>query len=239
MRRVAALRDGQGAAKAVNHNRRMSARWWAFGVWALVAASAVGWALVLRAGPAARPAELPVAALPEAARGDLLRVVGHTPAVPVVSAQPQEAQRFELIGVVAPAASAAQREGLATIAVDGERPKTYRVGAIVDGETVLQAVERRGVSLGPRGGPSVVSLELEAPVLAATGTLPNAAPARPQRPAAATPDFGARVRRVGPAFRGAPPPPTPTQPVPDEGQPQEGEGDGLPPRGGDERAPTS
>ena len=94
--------------------------------------------------------------------------------------------RFRLIGVVAPRAAAAAAEGLALIATDGKPAKAYRVGTAVDGEMVLLAVHARGASLGPRGQPAQVALELPALPPPATGTLPGAAGLPPlPRPAMA------------------------------------------------------
>lgn len=163
----------------------MSARWWAFGVWALVAACAAYWGLRLFAPGRPTPADAVVAPAATAPRGDLSRLFG-------ADAQPQAAEdapapansRFQLLGVVAPRTDAAAHEGVALIAVDGKPARAYRVGAAVDGETVLQSVRARGASLGPRGGVVQVSLEIPPPPPAATGVLPSAgAPAPPAPPA--------------------------------------------------------
>ena len=91
-----------------------------------------------------------------AARGDLTRLLGVDPAPVVAAAAPEPAAdaRFKLVGVVSPRSPQAAREGLALIAVDGKPPRAYRVGAVVDGPNVLQAVNARGATLGParRGG---------------------------------------------------------------------------------------
>lgn len=74
------------------------------------------------------------------------RTLGALPAaVPtgaLVSAAPP---RYNLLGVVA----VGTRDGAALIAVDGQPPRPYRVGASLDGGLVLQAVTRRTVRLGP------------------------------------------------------------------------------------------
>lgn len=54
--------------------------------------------------------------------------------------------RYVLTGVVSPVAGG-QRSGVALIAIDGQRPGTYRVGAVVDGRWAVQSVERRTVVL--------------------------------------------------------------------------------------------
>jgi hypothetical protein len=64
--------------------------------------------------------------------------------------------------------------GVALIAVDGNAPKAFRVGAVVDGTHVLQAVNARGASLGPAGGAPAITLNTVPPAPAATGQLPPA-----------------------------------------------------------------
>lgn len=103
------------------------------------------------------------------ARGDLTRLFGVDAAPVAAAAQAPADSRFRLIGVAAPRATG---EGLALIAVDGKPPRAYRVGASVDGDTVLQAVRARGATLGLRGGPAVVTLEIPPLPAAATGALP-------------------------------------------------------------------
>jgi general secretion pathway protein C len=61
---------------------------------------------------------------------------------------------------------------VALIAVDQKPARAYRVGAPVDDRLVVQAVQGRTVSLGPRGEPAEVQLELPPLAQAATGTLP-------------------------------------------------------------------
>lgn len=153
----------------------MLARWWTFGIWALVAGSAFFWGLRLFVqAPAAPPGTL-VAQPGGDVRGDLTRLFGADappPAAPeevVAVADP----RFTLVGVVSPRNPAAAREGVALIAIDGNPARAYRVGTVVDGNTVLQAVSARGVELGPRGGPAAVALELPPLPPPATGTLPS------------------------------------------------------------------
>jgi general secretion pathway protein C len=116
-----------------------------------------------------------VAAVGPVVRGDLTRLLGNDPPPPVVAAAaevPADA-RFQLIGVVTPRATAAAREGLALIAVDGKPAKAYRVGAVIDGSTILKSVAARGAMLGPRDGAPLVSLTLAPPAAATTGALPS------------------------------------------------------------------
>jgi len=152
----------------------MLARWVTFLVWAGVAASAVAWGLKIFVQPLAAPPQALVAETGLVARGDLTRLLGVDPPVPVVATAPVPAAdtRFKLVGVVSPRSPQAAREGLALIAVDGKPPRAYRVGAVVDGAHVLQAVSPRGATLGPTDGAAPVALNLPPPAPAATGVLP-------------------------------------------------------------------
>jgi general secretion pathway protein C len=167
------------ASTALNHNPSMSIRWWTFGVWAAVAASAWYWGVmplqdVLPIPHHAQSAEIRSAVAP----GDLTRLLGADapPTSPAEVEAPQADRRFQLVGVVSPRSTQAAREGLALIAVDGRPPKAIRVGAVVDGPFVLQAVSARSVRLGPREGATAVgfSLTLPGPAdAAATGAQPT------------------------------------------------------------------
>jgi general secretion pathway protein C len=156
----------------------MLTRWSSFLVWALVAASAVFWGLRLFVQPLVAPQGTVVATAEGQLRGDLSRLLGaDAPAAmeaPAAMADP----RFQLLGVLSAPSSRAEREGVALIVVDDRPPRAYRVGMVVDGDTVLQAVHARGASLGPRGGVALVALELPPPAPAATGSLPGVAGAR-------------------------------------------------------------
>ena len=168
----------------------MSARWVTFLLWAAVAASAVAWGLKLFVAPPAGIAGAVPAAVAPAPRGDITRVLG-VDAVSVAEAEAEAAQdpRFQLVGVLAPRSERAAREGLAVIAVDGQMPKAYRVGAVVEGDMVLQSVRSRGVELAQPDGKRKVAIELPPPPPAATGTLPAAGAA----PAAVPPPGARRV----------------------------------------------
>ncbi len=200
----------------------MSARWVSLLVWAAVAASALYWGQALWAGPPqaapqARPAD-PAQAL----GADLTRLLGSDPAPPPADAPAPVAEadpRFTLVGVASPQAEAArQREGVALIAIDGNPPKVYRVGAVVDGDNILQAVGQRSVLIGPRGAPASAALELPPPSPAATGVLPahvntpaaqrSTPPARPTY----TPQPGLRQSVAPPGA----PRTEPEEPAPDE-----------------------
>lgn len=166
--------------------RDSSARWATLLVWALAAAGAVAWALPLVVSPVPVPAGTQVADASAPVQAELSRVLGVDPPpsaadLPEEAAPVAESSRFALVGVVAPRPPGA-RGGVALIAVDGQPPKAFRVGTVVDGDTVLQSVHARGAALGLRGGPARVSLDLAPLPAAATGSLP---PAQPVNPAAA------------------------------------------------------
>jgi general secretion pathway protein C len=164
----------------LNHNPRMSSRWTGFFVWALVAASAAFWAIKIFA--ATRPVP-PGAQAPQAiaANGPMERLFGAVvvAAAPTPAAHP-ESERFQLVGVIAPPSGAAH-DGFAIISLDGQPARPWRVGALVDGNTSLLAVSKRGAEFGPQGGPTAFTLQLPEPAPAETGTL---------QPAVSQPDPG-------------------------------------------------
>lgn len=143
-------------------------------VWAVVAASALFWGLKLMVKAPPAPAQVQVADGSDALRGDLTRLLGTDAPAPLAAGEPAPAAdaRFNLLGVVSPRSPQAAREGVALIAVDGKPAKAFRIGGVVDGQTVLQSVEPRGATLGPRDGPSQIALRIAPPAAAATGTLP-------------------------------------------------------------------
>ena len=156
----------------------LSARWWTLVVWALAAAGALFWGLKLFVKAPAAPAHTQLADAGALARGDLTRLLGADPVpeAPPQAVEPAPDARFQLIGVVSPRSPQAAREGVALIAVDGKPPRAYRVGAVIDGQNVLQSVNPRGATLGPRNGAALVALNLAPPAAATTGvpaSLPN------------------------------------------------------------------
>jgi general secretion pathway protein C len=191
----------------------MLSRFAAFVIWAAVAASIVFWALRLGTRPLAVPAHTQLVSAASGVDADLSRLFGSdAPAVPPSAAMAPAVQadaRFRLVGVVAARTPAAAAEGLALIATDGKPAKAYRVGTAVDGEMVLLAVHARGASLGPRGQPAQVALELPALPPPASGTLPGAAapPALPRPAIAPMP----RVMPTLPPKMAPPQMPLPTQ----------------------------
>ena len=147
----------------LNDNPAMSSRWWTFLVWALVSGSLIFWAQPLWFKPMSAPPQTQVAQLGPPPGGDLARVLGadtlvlaETTPPPVVDA------RFTLVGVLSPRNERALREGIALIAIDGKAAKSYRVGAVVEGQQVLQSVGLRSANLGPRGGVTTLALKLPA-----------------------------------------------------------------------------
>jgi general secretion pathway protein C len=154
----------------------MQAKWWAFGLWMAVAALGVYWGLKLGVQPLPVPAQARAVVATAPPQGDLSHLLGADPVAAVAEAPPASA-RFQLVGVVAPLTPDAS--GVAVIAIDGRAPKTFRVGAVVEGDTVLQSVAQRGAQLGPRGGAATVALSVAALPPAATGQLASALPPAP------------------------------------------------------------
>lgn len=155
----------------------MVARWFALGIWAVVAASAFFWGSRLLVKPASAPAHATTVSTSGALRGDLTRLFGEEARPMQTSAAatpvPVSDARFKLLGVVA--ARQPAQGGIALIAVDGKPAKAYRVGATVEGDTVLLAVNARGADLGPRSGAAAVALQIPGLPDPATGSLPSAA----------------------------------------------------------------
>ncbi|HNU09951.1 MAG TPA: type II secretion system protein N [Rubrivivax sp.] len=177
----------------------------AFVVWALVAAGAAAWSLKLFSKPLQAPAETVIATSGAAQGGDWARLFGavDSPAAapaPTPLAPAPGGERFRLLGVAAPRSQAAGAEGVALISVDGKPARALRVGAVVDGDQVLQRVEARAASIGPRGGPSVLRLELPPLPPPATG-VPGSAQAPAPRPP--LPGMSAALPATAPAVHGA------------------------------------
>jgi general secretion pathway protein C len=138
----------------------------------VTSACAALWGYRLFVKPIPVPAHAGSASTAQSLRGDPVLLLGATPEAPADEAEEPlavAASRFQLLGVVAPRAAAASREGLALIAIDGKPARAYRVGAAVDGELVLQTVRARGADLGARGGPPAVALNLAGLPPPATG----------------------------------------------------------------------
>jgi general secretion pathway protein C len=148
--------------ESIHHNGLMQVRLLAFLIWAGVAASAVFWLLRLWSTSPTAPAHTVAVSTGVSARGDLTRVLGAPPAPAGPAAAPAEpalASRFKLLGVAAPRESN-DNVGLALIAVDGKPARGIRVGAVVDGDLVLQSVHPRGAAVGAQGAAPSLTLEL-------------------------------------------------------------------------------
>ena len=142
-------------------------------MWAALAGSLVFWGLRLFARPAPVPAQVQTVAIDQAVRGDVLRLLGAVAPVGEVAAPPPAAAaRFKLVGAVA---STGAGPSWAVLSVDDQPPRVVRLGAPVDGQWVLQGVTAKGVSLGPAGAASQLTLDLPQLPPPATGTLPGIA----------------------------------------------------------------
>lgn len=208
----------------------MSARIAAFLLWAVAAACLVYWLMRVGVTPAPLPASVQPVATAVVLRGDVMRLFA-SPAVTkaeVAPVEPALASRFKLLGVVAPpAGERGAGEGIALIAVDGKPARPYRVGAVVDDSLVLQAVARRGATIGPAEGRAAVRLELPPLVPAATGSLPATPSFSPTTsPPPPGPSSGA-LEQAEQAEDFAPPAPDPLapDPGPEEAQPADAAGD--------------
>lgn len=126
-------------------------------LWGLVAWSGAYWGLKIVASTASALPVAPVRGQPQPVDPVAVgRLLGASPAA-ANPAAPSVASRFVLMGVVAGVSGA----GAALIAVDGQPPRPYTVGATVTEGFLLQSVQGRRATLGPRlDAPSVVTLEL-------------------------------------------------------------------------------
>lgn len=146
----------------------MASRLLTFAVWALVLASAVFWGMKVFAPRTGLPAQVQMPARALAMGGELRRLLGTSQKPPDddEDAPSDASDRFHLLGVVAPRGAGHSAQGVALIAVGDQPPKAWRTGSVVDGETVLLAVNQRSVQLGPRGGPATTELTLPDPATA-------------------------------------------------------------------------
>ncbi len=151
----------------------MQVRLMAFLVWGLLGCSAAYWLLQLLVLPVALPAQAAPLSDRSGGQADLTRLFG---AAPAAEALPLADSRFKLLGLVAPKnpKTSLAGEGVALIAVDGVA-RTMRIGATLEGDMQLLALDARSASLG-RGGVISMVLQLATPDAAATGSLSPAAP---------------------------------------------------------------
>jgi general secretion pathway protein C len=156
----------------------------AFLTWAAVAAAAVFWGLRLFVPGAPTPeAGIAASRASTLAPADLTRLLGvgsPTSDAGRAAAAPADA-RFKLLGVAALQDNGAASRSLALLSIDGKPARSFRVGAVVDGDWVLQQVDARSVSIGPPGGAPALTLSLPPlPVAARAGVpVPAAATAAP------------------------------------------------------------
>jgi len=142
----------------------MASRLLTLAVWAVVLASAVFWGMKVFASRTAVPAQAQMPTRALAMGGELRRLLGTSEKPADEDTEVAEADaRFQLLGVVAPRGAGHSPQGVALIAVSDEPPKAYRTGSVVEGDTVLLAVNQRSVQLGPRGGPATTELSLPEP----------------------------------------------------------------------------
>jgi general secretion pathway protein C len=191
----------------------MASRLLTLAVWAVVLASAVFWGLKVFSSRTGVPAQAQMPARALAMGGELRKLLGTSEKPPVDDEVADTSDRFHLLGVVAPRGAGHSPQGVALIAVGDEPPKALHTGSVLEGDTVLLAVNQRSVQLGPRGGPATTELTLPEPT-------PIAAPARSplnlgQRPVPMMPSGVAPPNQGVPHGPGAPA----AQPVQRSGQP--------------------
>ena len=129
------------------------------GVFAVLGATLVFWSLRWPAphGQATAPEAQINASSPLDATA-LARALGARSSAPNTPTAEAPA-RYQLIGVVTNSGGA----GAALIAVNGQPPKSFRVGTLVDGGLVLQSVAPRHAVLAPtdtRAGAAVLTLDM-------------------------------------------------------------------------------
>ena len=175
----------------MNDNRRMLTRLSAFVIWALIAATAVFWALRLFVHPAPPPAHAVALSDSGAGRADLTRLFGATRVVVAAVPEAQASSRFRILGIVAPrptSAGAPGEGGVAVIAVDGKPARAFKVGSRIDNDLVLQSVSLRTASIGPaRGAGPAVLLQIPPLAMPAAGVLPRIGMPVPTAPVATAP----------------------------------------------------
>lgn len=128
--------------------------WWprlgAVLVWGLAGYAALYWGLRLTReadGPVRTPLPVSTADIDTSAVARALGAGGSAPAaVPVADVN----ARYVLVGVLAGSATS-DGHGVALIAVEGQKPQPFAVGAVVDGQWVVRRVTARGATLVPQG----------------------------------------------------------------------------------------
>ena len=162
----------------------MSARIPAFVAWSLAAACAVYWAMRLLIVPTGLPEAVQSVSVAGALQGEVAALFASPQAPSAPRAVTALASRFRLVGVMSPKttgqtptrdAERGRGQGLALIAVDGQPPRPYRVGAALDDALVLLAVTPRSALIGPAGGAAQLQLDVAPLAAAATGVRPPSA----------------------------------------------------------------
>lgn len=132
---------------------------WVAGLLWLAAGLSTGYWMLLAAGRSPiTPLNVAASSTTEVDAASVARVLGALPDVAQAPIAPVVASvQYSLSGVVASSAP----DGAALIAVNGQPPRPYRVGASLEGGLVLQSVSRRGARLGASlNGPATIELSL-------------------------------------------------------------------------------
>ena len=145
----------------LNSSDSLTSRWAprlvTFVVWALALASAAYWGLKSTADAAGPQTAVSTQAMVPVDTAAVARVLGAVPEDMAAEPQVNLSSRFVLSGV----AAGRGRGGAALIAIDGQPPKPFRVGSVVDGNLLLQSVGPRRAELATRrDGPVAFALEL-------------------------------------------------------------------------------
>lgn len=126
------------------------------------------------------PADARVPAPPSVPQGDLAKVLGDTvkDTADDESSTSADADRFELLGIVAQPSRSEAHAGLALLKVDNGVARTWRTGEPVTEEWVLHAIHQRSILLKHREGDDTLEVTLpdpsHAPSMANTGGSPGA-----------------------------------------------------------------
>jgi general secretion pathway protein C len=201
--------------------------------WALVAIIAATWALDSSDPTDDAPSHRNLGGPAAHADGGMTRPapIEPSPVEPTVVAA-TSADRFKLVGVVSsgPASrvsSPSSTEGIALIAVDGKPARAFRVGATVEGDTVVKEVSEFGAILGPGGGGVAISLQVPSPSMPPMAMAPapasrfEPAPQVSTEPPSLSPDV---LRDLGSKYPPLQPQPESAAPVPVAGTPKAADG---------------
>lgn len=156
---------GAGLATAQGAAGLRSGATWAAGLLWLAAGLGTGyWFLHIQGQGAWTPVQGLAPSVPQADSEAVARALGAQVAAVQTAAAPAPAARLQLLGVVVQG----RQQGAALIAVDGQPPRPWRVGAEVADGLFLQSIDRQSARLGEtRSGP--VTMELPVPPLPKDG----------------------------------------------------------------------